>query len=196
MRKKKLFTAAMVILMLLPTGCSKDEIFIAETTTELAETTEAVTEPIDEYGRPLIESAISDDVIFNGEEISILFRVAIPGTTQGATLMYEEFYAPEETGDIINDAVYERNMRVEERLGINLCTTELKIQMISAHMFQKAHSLRMTHMILLPILLTALQRLPYKDIFIIYQSLNILMYQSRGGIMSLSAKLPVTIRYI
>ena len=54
---------------------------------------------------------IPADTNFEGATVNILIREAIANT---------EFFVEEETGDIVDDALYERNATVEERLGVDL----------------------------------------------------------------------------
>ena len=54
---------------------------------------------------------IPADTNFEGATVNILIREAIANT---------EFFVEEETGDIVDDALYERNATVEDRLGVTL----------------------------------------------------------------------------
>ena len=65
---------------------------------------------LDEWGRPLVESALPADLNFGGEVINIYCDRA-----HSADLSVEEL-----NDDIINDAVYNRNIKVEEDLGVDL----------------------------------------------------------------------------
>ena len=53
---------------------------------------------------------VPDDLSLNGETITILYRDA----------MKDEFWTEEQNGDIVNDAVYDRNAAVESRLECRL----------------------------------------------------------------------------
>ena len=53
------------------------------------------------------------DLDLGGETIRIVSR-------NGDTDTAIEFYSDEATGDIVSDAVYNRNMKVSDRLGVNL----------------------------------------------------------------------------
>ena len=53
---------------------------------------------------------VPDDLSLNGETITILYRDA----------MKDEFWTEEQNGDIVNDAVYDRNAAVESRLKCRL----------------------------------------------------------------------------
>ena len=71
----------------------------------------------DEQGQLETEStdSLPDGLDFDGAVINLL----IPGGEVNQVTM-DEFYAESETGDIINDAVYRRNMAAEERLNVTL----------------------------------------------------------------------------
>ena len=75
-----------------------------------ATTTVAQTEsPYDELG--FLKDDLPAELSFGGQELTILYwnDVARP-----------EFEAEQQTGDLINDAIFHRNMAVEERLGVEL----------------------------------------------------------------------------
>ena len=55
--------------------------------------------------------SIPADTNFGGATVNILIREAIANT---------EFFVEEQTGDIVDDALFERNNAVEERLGVDL----------------------------------------------------------------------------
>lgn len=58
-----------------------------------------------------VADKLPEDLDFNGKTITILYRAEDAPT---------EFYVPEQSGDIVEDAVYTSNRNVEERLGVNL----------------------------------------------------------------------------
>ncbi|MCR5263172.1 MAG: extracellular solute-binding protein [Clostridiales bacterium] len=76
---------------------------------------EAETEPVDEFGRELIDSALPDDLDFGGDTVTLIYRPEENGLSY-----YYEFDAPEENGETVNDAVYTRNRAVEEKLNVKL----------------------------------------------------------------------------
>lgn len=59
------------------------------------------------------ETALSDDLDFGGETITVLCR-----EDEGNTSYINEIGSLEITGDVINDAIYQRNRAVEERLNV------------------------------------------------------------------------------
>lgn len=77
--------------------------------TEATTTAPATESPYDENG--FLKDDLSADLNFGGQTISILYwdDVARP-----------EFDVKEQTGDLIGDAIYNRNAAVEERLGLEL----------------------------------------------------------------------------
>jgi ABC-type glycerol-3-phosphate transport system substrate-binding protein len=83
--------------------------------TSAADTTAAPEVDSDGNGREFVEDSLPDDLDFGGETITILTRV-------GDAAVKGEFIAEEETGDIVNDAVYARNLAVEERLNVKIET--------------------------------------------------------------------------
>ena len=83
--------------------------------TSEADTTAAPEVDSDGNGREFVEDSLPDDLDFGGETITILTRV-------GDAAVKGEFIAEEETGDIVNDAVYARNLAVEERLNVKIET--------------------------------------------------------------------------
>ncbi|MBQ9543659.1 MAG: hypothetical protein IJV00_00875 [Clostridia bacterium] len=77
----------------------------------------AVTDPnVDEWGREKVESAIPADKKFANNTVNFVFD------DTGRSF---EFVADALSGDLINDAVYNRNLKVENDLGITLNYIEL-----------------------------------------------------------------------
>ena len=68
--------------------------------------------PADQYGRPLIASALPNDLNFNGETASVLVR------DKSNTFDYSREFIAEQNGELMNDAVYLRNITVEEKLNV------------------------------------------------------------------------------
>ena len=85
----------------------------AVTTAAPADTTPAETEPAtDEWGREIVDVDLPADLKFDGETVTIMSR--------DQQYAYYEFSSEQLTGDIVGDAIYDRNRRVEERLGITI----------------------------------------------------------------------------
>ncbi|MBQ8397730.1 MAG: hypothetical protein IJX53_05955 [Clostridia bacterium] len=87
-----------------------------------AVTTAADTEPagptLDKWGREIISDDLPADLNFGSKEVKILAR-------EDTKFRWQlDFYAPEITGEMVKDAVYERNARIEERLGVKFVITE------------------------------------------------------------------------
>ena len=77
--------------------------------TETAETTTEITET----DRSHTKDSLPDDIDFGGESVRIIarddgFRLAL------------DIFAPEDTGDIVETAIYKRNLAIEERLNVKL----------------------------------------------------------------------------
>ena len=79
---------------------------------EAATTTAPVVEtenPYDENG--YLKSDLPEDLNFNGETVTVLYWDDVE---------HPEFESEGITGDIVNDAIYNRNVHVEEKLGVTL----------------------------------------------------------------------------
>ncbi|MCL2815505.1 MAG: hypothetical protein FWD23_12965, partial [Oscillospiraceae bacterium] len=77
---------------------------------------ENAVDPVDpEQNEAALKDSLPEDLDFEGAVVNLL----IPGGEVNQVTM-DEFYAERETGDIINDAVYRRNMAAEERLNVKL----------------------------------------------------------------------------
>ncbi len=108
---KKITAISLLAAMLATISCGTQtstgdsETTLADTTSTAAQETEA------ELGREAAKSALPDSLSFDGETVTVLV-----GEDEGSLL---EIYA-EQTGDVVDDAVYSRNVAVEERLGITI----------------------------------------------------------------------------
>ena len=69
-------------------------------------------ETVDENSRDAVKSSIPADLKFTGETVTVL--------TRDKEQFINEFQADEENGDTMNDAIYARNTKVEEQLGIDI----------------------------------------------------------------------------
>ncbi len=108
MKRKSIVTVLLLSMLLSATGCGS-----AEVETETTATTEAVaveTEPA-EITRANTPDNLPDRLDFGGAIVRIHGR--------GDTGSIEELVR-EQTGDVVDDAVYHRNMSVEERLNVKL----------------------------------------------------------------------------
>ncbi len=130
---KKLIACMLCILMLLSAvACGGNG--NAETTTAAggdsttaqgsSDTTAGTDTPeapaLDKWGREVIEDSVPDDLSFKGKTLNILARE----DTAGKNRWRVDFYAPEISGEVLNDAVYNRNALVCDQLGININVTE------------------------------------------------------------------------
>lgn len=80
--------------------------------------TEAVETDATETGRAAVSDNLPSDLNLNGRSIRILARSGDKDTRL-------EFLADEESGDIVEDAVYKRNLTVCERLNVTLDVIEV-----------------------------------------------------------------------
>ncbi|MBQ9545240.1 MAG: hypothetical protein IJV00_08950 [Clostridia bacterium] len=67
-------------------------------------------EDLDEWGREKVESSVPEGKTFEGEQVNFVLD-----SSRG-----NEFFVEGLNGDLINDAVYNRNLKVENDLGITL----------------------------------------------------------------------------
>ena len=113
MNKTRILAAFLAALMLLGSLASCGETVEAPESTPAgtqadATVTEVETELTDE---------LPDDLNYGGDEVTIISRYR-EGWTSG------EIAVPELLGEDVNDAVYERNKAVEERLGVTIVSIE------------------------------------------------------------------------
>ena len=102
--KKKVLLMLLVMAML--SGCGKTTTAETETETQPDTETPVETETADPYRDELPE------MDFNGEAVSI--------AVWNHDDVVGEFHAEEITGELVNDAVYNRNLAVENRLNMNM----------------------------------------------------------------------------
>lgn len=128
MNMRKLATSALAVLLTAMSLASCAANAGGQTDTTAADsssptaTTPAITEStgpaLDEWGREIIDDEIPADLYYDGKEVKILAR-------EDAKFRWQlDFYAPELTGEMVKDAVYKRNARIEERLGVKFVITE------------------------------------------------------------------------
>ena len=114
--KKRMLALLMALITLLPmvVACGGsgevDATTTAATTTTAADATTAATETTTEgYA---VKDNLPEDLKFTGKTISIISR--------GRSWCKDEVSVEALTGDVINDAVYNRNAAVEDRLGVKI----------------------------------------------------------------------------
>ncbi len=113
---KRVSTLLLAALMLLPaaTACGKDDADVGTDTTTaapaVADTTAApeTESPYDENG--YLKDSLPDDLEFGDYTFHIL----------GWKTAQKDFFADEVTGDMVSDALYERNSVVEDRLKVKI----------------------------------------------------------------------------
>ena len=78
-----------------------------------ADTQEENTEAVSETGEPTQLDNIPEDLKFDGEDVTIISRAYLGWT-------WDEVAVPELNSEPVNDAVYNRNITVGDRLNINI----------------------------------------------------------------------------
>ena len=118
-----LILASLMILALLA-GCAETTDPNAETTLAPAETAapgvadaETTESLYDENG--YLKSSLPEELDFGGETITVLWW---------SDIERPEFFVEEATGDMITDAIYQRNANVEAKMGITFDWVETKGQ--------------------------------------------------------------------
>ena len=111
--KKRISAFILALLMLTPAlaSCSDNGNTSETTAAETTAAGETTAEAVGETERSQIKDNLPE-LNFDGQDIRIIYR------DDGADLSVE--VVSEETGDIVNDAVYNRQMTVEERLNIKM----------------------------------------------------------------------------
>ena len=117
LKKQLCLVLAVLMLLSIMTACADsgdEQPDAVETTTPApgADTPGEGTEttPAPEETTPATPDNLPADLKYNNEQIDFL------AWKQGVV----EYYADEQNGDAVNDAIYYRNMTVEERLGVCL----------------------------------------------------------------------------
>ncbi len=114
------------LMLVAAVACGKTDDPAATTTTaaqgDAADATTAATEattesPYDENG--YLKTSLPEDLDFKGEEVTILWWTDVEKP---------EFVVEEVTGDLINDAIYQRNVNVQEYLNVTFAWDSTKGQ--------------------------------------------------------------------
>jgi hypothetical protein len=114
---KRLLIFLLIIAMVLPVAvaCGKTEDTSVDQTTAAEQTTTAATEAtttVAQTNEYEIGDAMPEDLNFEGKEITILSR--------GRDWCKDEISVNEINGDLVNDAVFNRNAAVESRLNVKI----------------------------------------------------------------------------
>ena len=125
MTLKRIMALVLCALMLLSVvACGKSGEEAVDTTTaaqsdasvSAGDTTTAAPEEVgpalDEWGREIVEDTVPKDLNFGGKSLNILSR------SDSKNRWRVDFYSPELTGEVLNDAVYNRNALIADRLNI------------------------------------------------------------------------------
>lgn len=119
MKMSKLICALLALLTvlgcLISCGGGQDATETEQTTETAATETEEETKRLDEYGREYIEDDIPEDLTFKGAADNTVTFFA-----REAGVYALEMDCDELKEDTLNDAIYYRNVTVEERLGVTI----------------------------------------------------------------------------
>jgi hypothetical protein len=107
-----MLAVAMLAITAVSCGSGKTEEPAATTTAANDVTTEATTTAAVETTKDPNASDLPDDLNYNGETINIISR--------DSDWVRDEIWVEQINGDVVNDAVYQRNAVVEERLGVKI----------------------------------------------------------------------------
>lgn len=142
MRKIQIISLVLCLIMLLSAvSCAKDN--GSTETTPAVQNNDTTTAPSQDSGSSEGETTASEEterVDANGYLMDDLDPTLNYGGEE-FTLLYwsdremEEFYVEGETGDLVNDALYNRNMAVQERLGITFAYATEKGNGSNVHPF-------------------------------------------------------------
>ncbi|MBQ8401562.1 MAG: hypothetical protein IJX14_06490 [Clostridia bacterium] len=108
-------TTALLLAMLMLASCGNAGTG-SETTADPAETVAAETETEVQEGRQYVKDNLPETMDFEGAALRIYTRGGDEDTRM-------EFFAEEATGEVVNDAVFERNNTVMERLNVAMEVT-------------------------------------------------------------------------
>lgn len=115
MKKRISITLVLLVLLSLLVSCGDGNVKTTEPLTNEQTATETVpastVEETDSGERKFIKDGLSDDIDYEGAPINIWIRQSF-----ATDIMVEN----NETEDIINDAIYDRQHRVQERLGLEM----------------------------------------------------------------------------
>ncbi|MCQ2431924.1 MAG: hypothetical protein MJ175_04895 [Clostridia bacterium] len=114
--EKTVFTAACLISALVMGACGESaQNLVSENPSQDHAQTTVAAENVEEpgNGRSDVKDSLPADLDFGGAEVRLLTRGGDADTEI-------EFYSEKENGEVVNDAVFIRNSRVEDRLHIKL----------------------------------------------------------------------------
>lgn len=119
-KRTRILTLLLALSLLTASACSSGDSGTEDTSAASADTTAETTLPVEETlpvdANGYLLDDLPDDLDFGNEEVRIY--------VQSSTL--ESEFDAEDDGDIVHEAIYRRNLNVEERLGVDLAyfTTE------------------------------------------------------------------------
>jgi len=111
---KRILAASLAALMALPllASCAEEDNVPESIDTTSPAVTETTAEETTTYARENTPDSLPDNIDLKGITMNIPWW--------GKDAWKEEIYAEQETGDVVNDAIYQRNIMVEERLKIKM----------------------------------------------------------------------------
>ncbi len=113
----RILSASLAAIMLASVSCGGSG--VSDDTTAASDTTTAPIEEIDENSRKYAKDDLPE-LDFEGAKIRVLSRV-------GDEDCRIEFNVEEESGDVVEDAVYNRNLAVEERLNVEIVNLQMDV---------------------------------------------------------------------
>jgi hypothetical protein len=118
---KKVLSLILAFLMILPmaVACAEtnvgDDTTAPDVATDAPSGTDAATEPAE---TEIKSQTLPDDLDFKGETVTILSR--------DAAFVSDELWVDDQNGSMVNDAIYKRNEKVMQQLGVNLESIKLE----------------------------------------------------------------------
>ena len=111
---KRILSMTLAALLLLPllSACSEGTENSAKTPEDVSSPSAVSEEPVEEAPETKLRDDIPADLRFDGESVRVAHRSG-GNTTQ-------EIYVEEDTGDALDSALFARNLKVEERLGLTI----------------------------------------------------------------------------
>ena len=123
-KRATLFLACLIALSSVLSGCSETKEPITDSPAETQASAPEESDPgdpeteVDGEEDGLLHDDLPADLNFDGETITIHIRNGDNGNPQGNCVM--EMTVAELNGDILNDAIYNRNIAVNERLNVQI----------------------------------------------------------------------------
>lgn len=118
---KKISAALCSLMVLSAVMCACGDNTVVQTPTDNMESGVSTTETdTQEAGEIKISDVLDDALDFGGEEVKMIVEMGWSGIDQ----MYRSLYAEEDSPDIVDSAVYQRNLAVQEALNVKIADPE------------------------------------------------------------------------